>query len=455
MKAMRELGPDGKVGDGLAHLQEGRERRQAGIASSPLLAKVQATIARLNGAYATPEDIDTTKDDAELEAMSAQIANPPSDGDIAALALIGRWFTAGSDGRMPQLRDGDIIERSTARLIEAVLRWARLDPTTATGRPGGAPELLPRQTEAHQLLAAWREASRANVAAMEPHNEAVPGSLGFGDLERASEAARERLVQLADEVWRTPAVGWPDIFLRNEIAVDLLCPNYYGQCQERLEAMLAGGSHEYGTDISGIASRAVAQLVKAIRAIGEAGPVGHVAEAHQPKRPFAVHLETPIARTAQEIAALDEVYDAADEAQTCKERQPAAKAQDFDFAAIRKTAHERCDALKHLLVTLEPESLDDTLSLVLALTGEFGEIVDNHLYHDAENPTISRETEQLVARIERTFSAIIRGMLRHGGACSPLLDRFTVPADHLTWVETATAVVAEANRLRKESDQPA
>jgi hypothetical protein len=110
---------------------------------SPLLAKVQTSIARLKELYEKDDgDTDTSADDEALEALGAQCPKRPSGGDLAALALIARWFALSEDGPIARFCDDDMFSRSAVRLIDAVLRAEGLDPETSAGLPGGSPQPL-------------------------------------------------------------------------------------------------------------------------------------------------------------------------------------------------------------------------------------------------------------------------------------------------------------------------
>jgi hypothetical protein len=180
---------------------------------------------------------------------------------------------------------------------------------------------------------------------------------------------------------------------------------------------------------------------------------------------------TPIARVTQEIIALDEVYNAADAAVTGHKRRCKAEVcqspltdADIDtentlarYKAIESAAFERGEIWKTLLLTLEPETLDDALSLLLVVTGAFGEVVDNHVSRvngDDPVPDVPPEAKEIVKRIEDALNAVIRGMILHGGARSQLVDQFIGRDALIPWhegVKEARAAAAEVY-ARKEAE---
>jgi hypothetical protein len=109
---------------------------------SPLLATVQRSIARLKDLYEKVGDVDSTADDAALEALGAQCPMRPSLGDLAALALIARWIGQSRDGPMPDDYRGDIFGRNAWHVIEAALRAVGLDPCKATGVSDGGSTVI-------------------------------------------------------------------------------------------------------------------------------------------------------------------------------------------------------------------------------------------------------------------------------------------------------------------------
>lgn len=179
---------------------------------------------------------------------------------------------------------------------------------------------------------------------------------------------------------------------------------------------------------------------------------------------------TPIARAVQAIVDLDEVHSAADTAQTDlgRQRKAACRSPLSDaeietentmarYKAVYSAAFERGELWKTLLLTMEPETLDDALSVLLVATGAIGELVDNHVAKEDEKSglmDVPPEADDLVQRINGALAAVIRSMTLHGGARSLLLDQFTAADDRIPWPERAkeARAAAAAVHARKEAE---
>jgi hypothetical protein len=180
---------------------------------------------------------------------------------------------------------------------------------------------------------------------------------------------------------------------------------------------------------------------------------------------------TPIARAVQEIIDLDEVFSAADMAQTdlgrqCKAEPCRSPISDAEietkntmarYKAVYSAAFDRGELWKTLLLTMEPETLDDTLSVLLVATGAIEELVHNHVAVENEESGLTHvpsEAKEIVQRINGALAAVIRSMTLHGGARSLLLDQFTAADDRIPWPERAKEARAAAAPVhaRKEAE---
>ena len=117
------------------------------------------------------------------------------------------------------------------------------------------------------------------------------------------------------------------------------------------------------------------------------------------------------------------------------------------YKATETAAFERGELWKTLLLTMEPETLDDALSVLLVATEAVGELVDNHVAKEDEKSglmDVPPEADDLVQRINGALAAVIRSMTLHGGARSLLLDQFTAADDRIPWPERAKEAQAAA-----------
>jgi hypothetical protein len=181
---------------------------------------------------------------------------------------------------------------------------------------------------------------------------------------------------------------------------------------------------------------------------------------------------TPIARAVQEIIDLDEVFSAADTAHTdlghqrskaepCRSPISDAEIETRNtmarYKAVHSAAFDRGELWKTLLLTMEPETLDDALSVLLVATGAIEELVDNHVAVENKESGfmhIPPEAGEIVRRINGALAAVIRSMTLHGGARSLLLDRFTGADDRIPWPERVkeARAAAAAVHARKEAE---
>jgi hypothetical protein len=140
----------------------------------------------------------------ELRALEVRMPSPPqSFADIALRAEIAlHCADRDVNGRMNELDHEDIFHASAARLIEAVLQFAR------TIAP---PAALPALSLEHLKY-------RKIVAEIERYNEP-----GMSDDDEETDAALTRLQEQAceieTEIWAKPAKTLADLLLRAEIAL--------------------------------------------------------------------------------------------------------------------------------------------------------------------------------------------------------------------------------------------
>ena len=92
------------------------------------------------------------------------------------------------------------------------------------------------------------------------------------------------------------------------------------------------------------------------------------------------------------------------------------------FEEIENAVYEREQALTALLLHLEPETLDETLSLALVFAHELDGFISDNTPHQ-QDPKV----ERMAATLEHALDAIIRGLV-HAQAKSPLLEDFSTPA---------------------------
>lgn len=130
------------------------------------------------------------------------------------------------------------------------------------------------------------------------------------------------------------------------------------------------------------------------------------------------NAEGPAERAWKEAAARD--IDADEHTEACKAVR--------DFEDVGRHAKGMVDALQQLLLTLEPKTPDETLSLALVLAEELDTYFSHHI--DRTNCVALGEAR----RLEDTLHAVIRGLVG-AGAVSPLTEAYSTPAMLRPWAQ--------------------
>lgn len=124
---------------------------------------------------------------------------------------------------------------------------------------------------------------------------------------------------------------------------------------------------------------------------------------------------------------------------------PQDRTERVHFDHYEEAANHRHGIMEQAILNLEPQSIDDVLSLLLITDDAFDSFASNHSDHQS-NPGTEREWEV----IERAMHAMIRWLVHNGGARSPLLEKYSVP-DRLAPLPEQMATVLE--RARELSDR--
>ena len=98
-------------------------------------------------------------------------------------------------------------------------------------------------------------------------------------------------------------------------------------------------------------------------------------------------------------------------------------------------------------MSLEPQSIDDVLSLLLVMQNAFDSFASNHSDHE-ENVQTKQEWEV----IELAMHAMTRWLVHKGGACSPVLERYIVPAQLVPLPEQMATVLDRARELSQRDE---
>jgi hypothetical protein len=137
---------------------------------------------------------------------------------------------------------------------------------------------------------------------------------------------------------------------------------------------------------------------------------------------------------AQEIAELNRAHDLAQKASAVSaeaESQPdpigsRASLRTTMFRWLEETSHRRSDQAARLMLTCEPESIDDVLSLLLVFAAELGHFTANNVpaFSAASPDPRNHQLEHEYGTLEAALRTAIAGLIRHGNAASPLLEDF-------------------------------
>ena len=114
------------------------------------------------------------------------------------------------------------------------------------------------------------------------------------------------------------------------------------------------------------------------------------------------------------------------------------------FHDYERTAHHRAEFMQQALLSLEPESMDDLLSLVLVTRDAFDSFAAKHSDH-ATNARAARESDV----VEGAMHAMVRWLVHIGGARSPLLEAYSTPMWLAPLPVQMTAVLQTARELSK------
>ena len=133
------------------------------------------------------------------------------------------------------------------------------------------------------------------------------------------------------------------------------------------------------------------------------------------------------------------------EAEFAQSRLPADDGRKrVQFHDYERTAHHRAEFMQQALLSLEPESMDDLLSLVLVTRDAFDSFAAKHSDH-ATNARAARESDV----VERAMHAMVRWLVHNGGASSPLLEAYSTPMWLAPLPVQMTAVLETARELSK------
>jgi hypothetical protein len=110
------------------------------------------------------------------------------------------------------------------------------------------------------------------------------------------------------------------------------------------------------------------------------------------------------------------------------------------FEDVGRRSNGMANALEKLILTLEPTTPDETLSLALVLAGELGPLLSNH-----------SDREEECRQIEDALRAIIRGLVS-AGATSPLTATYFGRDDLVPWAEARSTASREAGPFLVEYD---
>jgi hypothetical protein len=158
----------------------------------------------------------------------------------------------------------------------------------------------------------------------------------------------------------------------------------------------------------------------------------------------------PAEQACNEAADKDETHDEAHTA-CCKAVR--------DFEQVGHRANAMVNGLERLILTLEPRTPSETLSLALLLAEELGTFVSRNTSHE------DRQTRLDCRHLEEALYAVIRGLVSCTGATSPLADAYSTKDTFSPWAERRSAATREAGlysitydpvqgRLRKVGAQP-
>jgi hypothetical protein len=150
-----------------------------------------------------------------------------------------------------------------------------------------------------------------------------------------------------------------------------------------------------------------------------------------------------ISGVAQEINRLWRLRDILDQRRPWTGEQIAKGEEPIvDYADHLKVADARRDLMEELLLGLEPESIDEVLSLLLIMADALDDFANAH--------TNLEEADDDLVDLNRAIYAMVRGLINIAGARSPVLDHYypsgclTPPAEEIADALTQSREIAEA-----------
>lgn len=156
-------------------------------------------------------------------------------------------------------------------------------------------------------------------------------------------------------------------------------------------------------------------------------------------------------------------------AKRARRNEPTARLQDgraacVFFDKVDKEALDRIRVLEHLVSLLEPETLDDVLTLAILLNREVTELFHRQVYDEefpqgvpsfAKSRALAHSPEEVERCVDRLRNAMIRGLLKFASSPIAREDYVSLAWDGLPWAEELTTAETELAKLpRKLSKEP-
>jgi len=134
------------------------------------------------------------------------------------------------------------------------------------------------------------------------------------------------------------------------------------------------------------------------------------------------------------------------------------------FDKVDKEALDRIRVLEHLVSLLEPETLDDVLTVAILLNREVNELFHRQVYDEefpqgvpsfAKSHALAHSPEEAKRCVDRLRNAMIRGLLKFASSPMARDDYVSLAWDGLPWAEElATAETELAKLPRKLFKEP-
>jgi hypothetical protein len=109
-----------------------------------------------------------------------------------------------------------------------------------------------------------------------------------------------------------------------------------------------------------------------------------------------------------------------------------------DFGDIGRRAFGMVDGLERIILAMEPQTPNETLSLALILASELDVFLCDHT-NDADCVVHAERR-----RLEHALQAVIRGLVHGAGATSPLMDAYSTKENMRPWAEARADATREA-----------